>query len=301
MSNIGFIGLGIMGRPMAKNLLKAGHKLIVYDIVPASVDDVASAGAARGQTCSDVAAKSDIVITMLPDGPDVEAAMLGPAGVLEGARQGCTVVDMSSISPTVAQKVGAACAAKGVEFLDAPVSGGEPKAIDGTLAIMAGGEAGVFDRVKPILEKMGSSVLLTGPVGAGNVTKLANQIMVACNIAAMGEALVLATRAGLDPEVVFNAVKGGLAGSTVLNAKAPMVIGRNFKPGFRIRLHQKDLRNALLAAESMRVPLPLTSMVQQMLITLMNEGKGDLDHSAIVNYIEQGAGIDVNKPRTAGA
>jgi 2-hydroxy-3-oxopropionate reductase len=148
---------------------------------------------------------------------------------------------------------------------------------------------------------MGSSVLLTGPVGAGNVTKLANQIMVACNIAAMGEALVLATRAGLDPEVVFNAVKGGLAGSTVLNAKAPMVIGRNFKPGFRIRLHQKDLRNALLAGESMKVPLPLTSMVQQMLITLMNEGKGDLDHSAIVNYIEQGAGIDVKKPRTVSA
>jgi 2-hydroxy-3-oxopropionate reductase len=201
----------------------------------------------------------------------------------------------------VSQKIGAACAAKGVGFLDAPVSGGEPKAIDGTLAIMVGGEAGVFEKVKPILAAMGSSVLLTGPVGAGNVTKLANQIMVACNIAAMGEALVLATRAGLDPEVVFNAVKGGLAGSTVLNAKAPMVIGRNFKPGFRIRLHQKDLRNALLAGESMKVPLPLTSMVQQMLITLMNDGKGDLDHSAIVNYIEQGAGIDVQKLQTVSA
>ena len=301
MSNIGFIGLGIMGRPMAKNLLKAGHKLVVYDIVQSSVDDVASNGGARGESSSDVASKSEIVITMLPDGPDVEAAMFGQGGVLQGARQGCIVVDMSSISPTVAQKVGAACAAKGIGFLDAPVSGGEPKAIDGTLAIMVGGEAGVFEKVKPILEKMGSSVLLTGPVGAGNVTKLANQIMVACNIAAMGEALVLATRAGLDPEVVFNAVKGGLAGSTVLNAKAPMVIGRNFKPGFRIRLHQKDLRNALLAGDSMKVPLPLTSLVQQMLIALMNEGKGDLDHSAIVNYIEQGAGVDVKKPRTVSA
>jgi 2-hydroxy-3-oxopropionate reductase len=166
---------------------------------------------------------------------------------------------------------------------------------------MVGGEAKVFETVKPILEKMGSSVLLTGPVGAGNVTKLANQIMVACNIAAMGEALVLATRAGLDPEVVFNAVKGGLAGSTVLNAKAPMVIGRNFKPGFRIRLHQKDLRNALLAGESMKVQLPLTSLVQQMLITLMNDGKGDLDHSAIVNYIEQGAGVEVKRPQTVSA
>jgi 2-hydroxy-3-oxopropionate reductase len=238
---------------------------------------------------------------MLPDGPDVETAVLGPRGVLEGARKGCIVVDMSSINPQVAQKVGAASAAKGVEFLDAPVSGGEPKAIDGTLAIMVGGDAKVFETVKPVLEKLGSSVLLTGPVGAGNVTKLANQIMVACNIAAMGEALVLATRAGLDPEVVFNAVKGGPAGSTVLNAKAPMVIGRNFKPGFRIKLHQKDLRNALLLGESTKVPLPLTSMVQQMLITLMNEGKGDLDHSAIVNFIEQAAGIDVKKPQTASA
>jgi 2-hydroxy-3-oxopropionate reductase len=301
VSDIGFIGLGIMGRPMAKNLLKAGHKLVVYDVFPNSVDDVAAAGAAKGQSSADVAARSSIVITMLPDGPDVETAVLGPGGVLEGAKKGSIVVDMSSISPMVSQKVGAACAARGIEFLDAPVSGGEPKAIDGTLAIMVGGEAKTFEKVEGILKSMGASVLLTGPVGAGNVTKLANQIMVACNIAAMGEALTLATRAGLDPEVVFNAVKGGLAGSTVLNAKAPMVIGRNFKPGFRIRLHQKDLRNALLAGESMAVPLPLTSMVQQMLITLMNEGKGDLDHSAIVNYIERMAGIEVKKRQTAGA
>jgi len=208
---------------------------------------------------------------------------------------------MSSISPVVAQKVGAACAAKGVAFLDAPVSGGEPKAIEGTLAIMAGGQPEVFERVLPILEKLGSSVTLTGPVGAGNVTKLANQIMVACNIAAMGEALVLATRAGLDPEVVFNAVKGGLAGSTVLNAKAPMVIARNFQPGFRINLHQKDLRNALLAAESMKVSLPITSLVQQMLMALMNEGKGNLDHSAIVTFIEHMASVEVKKAAAAKA
>jgi 2-hydroxy-3-oxopropionate reductase len=215
--------------------------------------------------------------------------------VLEGARPGSIVVDMSSVSPLVAQKVGAACEAKGVDFVDAPVSGGEPKAVDATLAIMAGGKPEVFNRVGPILQKMGSSVTLTGPVGAGNVTKLANQIMVACNIAAMGEALVLATRAGLDPEIVFNAVKGGLAGSTVLNAKAPMVIARNFKPGFRIELHQKDLRNALLAAESMKVSLPLTSFVQQMLMALMNEGKGGLDHSAIVTFVEAMAGVEVKK------
>jgi 2-hydroxy-3-oxopropionate reductase len=281
-----------MGKPMAKNLLKAGHKLVIYR--PA--EEVIAAGATAGSSAADVAARSEIVITMLPDGPDVEKAVLGPAGALEGAKKGTIVVDMSSISPLVSQKVAAACAEKGVDFVDAPVSGGEPKAIDGTLAIMAGGDPAVFEKVQPILASMGSSVTLTGPVGAGNVTKLANQIMVACNIAAMGEALVLATRAGLDPEVVFNAVKGGLAGSTVLNAKAPMVIGRNFKPGFRIKLHQKDLRNALLAAEAMKVPLPLTSIVQQMIMSLMNDGKGDLDHSAIVNFIEAGARTEVKKP-----
>jgi 2-hydroxy-3-oxopropionate reductase len=230
---------------------------------------------------------------MLPDGPEVEQVVLGPSGVLEGVRQGSTVIDMSSVNPLVAQKVGAACAAKGVRFLDAPVSGGEPKAIDGTLAIMVGGDEAVFKEMEPVLQVMGSSVTLTGPVGAGNFTKLANQIIVACNIAAMGEAFVLATRAGLDPNTVFNAIKGGLAGSTVLNAKAPMVISRNFNPGFRIRLHQKDLRNALLAAESMKVGLPLTSAVQQMLMALMNQGKGDLDHSAIVTFIEEMAGVEV--------
>ena len=299
--NIGFIGLGIMGNPMSRNLMKAGHKLVVYDIVPALLDAAVAHGAARGTSSADVASRSEMVITMLPDGPEVQQAMLGPGGVLEGVRGGATVVDMSSISPLVSQKVGAACAAKGVAFLDAPVSGGEPKAIDGTLAIMVGGDKAVFDKALPVLQTMGSSVTLTGPVGAGNVTKLANQIIVACNIAAMGEALVLATRAGLDPEVVFNAIKGGLAGSTVLNAKAPMVISRNFKPGFRIKLHQKDLRNALLAAESMKVGLPLTSLVQQMIMALMNEGKGDLDHSAIVNFIEQMAGIEVKTAAAAKA
>jgi 2-hydroxy-3-oxopropionate reductase len=295
-SKIGFVGLGIMGKPMAKNLLKAGHKVTVYDIVPAAMEDVAAAGAVKGSSPKDVASRTDIIITMVPDGPEVEQAVLGPGGVLEGARRGATVVDMSSISPLVAQKVGAACEAKGIDFLDAPVSGGEPKAIDGTLAIMVGGKKDVFDKMEPILKTMGSTVTLTGKVGAGNVTKLANQIMVACNIAAMSEALVLATKAGLDPEVVFNAVKAGLAGSTVLNVKAPMVYGRNFKPGFRIRLHEKDLRNALMTAESLKVSLPLTSTVQNMLIDLMNNGKGDLDHSAIVQVIEKASAVEVKKP-----
>jgi len=291
---IGFVGLGIMGKPMARNLMKAGHELFVYDIVPDAVAALAAEGAVGCASASEAAGKAEVTITMLPDGPDVDAAVLGTGGVLEGARAGSIIVDMSSISPIVAQKVGAECAARGVEFLDAPVSGGEPKAVDGTLAIMVGGKKEVFDTVVPLLQCMGSSATLTGPVGAGNVTKLANQIMVACNIAAMGEALVLATKAGLNPEVVFQAVKGGLAGSTVLNAKAPMVIGRNFKPGFRIRLHQKDLRNALLAAESLKVSLPFTSMVQQMLIALMNDGKGELDHSAIVQFVEEMAGVEVH-------
>ncbi len=297
MADIGFVGLGIMGKPMSRNLMKAGYSLVVYDLFPGPIAELTGAGAAHATSCAATAAQAEIIITMLPDGPEVETAVLGPGGVLEGARPGSVVVDMSSISPMVSQKVAAACEAKGVEFLDAPVSGGEPKAIDGTLAIMVGGKPEVFARVQPVLQKMGSSVTLTGAVGAGNVTKLANQIMVACNIAAMGEALVLATKAGLDPEVVFNAVKGGLAGSTVLNAKAPMVIGRNFKPGFRINLHEKDLRNALQAAEAMKVSLPFTSLAQQMLIALMNEGKGNLDHSAIVTFIEHMAGIEVKKPQ----
>lgn len=281
---------------MSRNLIQAGHQLVVFDIVAAAVDEIAAAGAAKGQSAADVAARSEVTITMLPDGPEVEAAVTGPNGVLAGAAAGSIVVDMSSISPLAAQRVAAACAAKGVGFLDAPVSGGEPKAIDGTLAIMAGGDREVFDKVLPLFQCMGSSATLTGPVGAGNVTKLANQIIVAVNIAAVAEALALATKAGLDPEVVFNAVKGGLAGSTVLNAKAPMIISRNFKPGFRIRLHQKDLRNALLAAESLKLSLPFTSLAQQALIALMNNGRGDLDHSAIATFIEDMGKVEIKRP-----
>jgi 2-hydroxy-3-oxopropionate reductase len=294
---VGFIGLGIMGKPMAGNLIKAGHEVSVYDLIPELVAEVTASGAVRCDSSRDVASRSDVTITMVPDGPEVEAAILGPGGAVEGAKQGSIIVDMSSINPLVAQRVGEACEARGVDFLDAPVSGGEPKAIDGTLAIMVGGKQEIFDKVLPLFQSMGSSAVLTGPVGAGNVTKLANQIMVAVNIAAMGEALALATKAGLDPEVVFNAVKGGLAGSSVLNAKAPMVISRNFKPGFRIRLHQKDLRNALLAAESMKIPLPFTGLAQQVLMALMNSGRGDLDHSAIATFIEDMAKVEVQKPK----
>lgn len=287
MAKIGFIGLGIMGKHMLRNLRRGGHDLVAYDHHPTNVDAVLDDGVERGNSCVDVASRTNVVITMLPDGPQVEQAILGTDGVLEGAHPGTILIDMSSISPVVSKRIAAACEEKNVHFLDAPVSGGEPKAADATLAIMVGGNRSTFEEVLPMLQLMGSSVTLTGGVGSGNVTKLANQIIVACNIAAMSEAFVLADRCGVDPEVVFNAIKGGLAGSTVLNAKAPMVIARDFKPGFRIRLHQKDLRNALLTAESAKVPMPLTGLVQQMLIALMNRGSGDLDHSAIFTFFDE--------------
>ncbi len=292
---VGFIGLGIMGKPMARNLIRAGHHLTVYDLKPEAIAELVTEGACPGKSAEEVAARSEATITMLPDGPEVESAVLGPRGALEGAKPGTVIVDMSSVNPLVAQKLACACAARGIEFLDAPVSGGEPKAIDGTLAIMVGGKREVFEKVLPLFHAMGSSVVLTGPVGAGNVTKLANQIMVALNIAAMGEALVLATRSGLDPEVVVNAVKEGLAGSAVLNAKAPMLIARNFKPGFRIHLHEKDLRNALMTAQALRVSLPFTSLAHQALMALINNGRGEFDHAAIATFIEDMAQVQVQR------
>jgi 2-hydroxy-3-oxopropionate reductase len=291
---IGFIGLGIMGRPMAKNLINAGYKLVVYDKF-AKFDDLVALGAEGASSNRDAASRSEVVITMLPNSPHVKEAILGPGGVVEGIRAGATVIDMSSIAPAVSQEVGAALKAKGVNFLDAPVSGGEPKAIDGTLAIMAGGDQKAFDSVKPILEKMGSSVVLVGDVGAGNVTKLANQIVVALNIAAVSEAFVLATKAGVKPQAVFDAIKGGLAGSTVMNAKAPMILDGNFKPGFRIELHIKDLQNALDTAHSLGVPLPLTAGVMETLQALKTDGLAANDHSAIVRYYEKLAKTEVRK------
>jgi 2-hydroxy-3-oxopropionate reductase len=296
MATVGFVGLGIMGGPMMRNLLKAGHTVVVYTRSAAKLDAAVAAGAQRAASNADVGARAEIVVTMLPDGPEVEEVVLGAGGILSGAKTGSLIIDMSSISPLVSQKIAAACAQKGVDFVDAPVSGGEPKAVEGTLAIMVGASDAAFQKAEPILKCMGSSVTLTGPVGAGNTTKLANQIMVACNIAAMGEALTLATRCGLNPEVVVNAVKAGLAGSAVLNAKGPMLIARNFKPGFKINLHQKDLRNALETAEANHVCLPLTAQVQQMLSALIADGKGDWDHSAIATFVEAASHVEVKVP-----
>ena len=293
--NIGFIGLGIMGKPMAKNLLKAGHKLVVYDILDAPVKELVAAGATAGTSPKDVASRSELVITMLPNSPHVKAAVLGKDGVIEGAKPGSILVDMSSIAPLASREMAAELAKKGIEMLDAPVSGGEPKAIDGTLAVMAGGKEAVFADVKDVLLKMAASAVLCGDIGAGNVTKLANQIIVALNIAAMSEAFVLATKAGVDPERVFNAVKGGLAGSTVLNAKAPMVLEGNYKPGFRIELHIKDLQNALDTAHETGVPIPLTSQVMEIMQALKVDGKQGEDHSGLIQFFEKLAGVKVRK------
>ncbi len=292
---IGFVGLGIMGKPMARNLMKAGYALTVYDIVGEPVEELATEGAKPVSSAGEVAATTDKIITMLPDSADSERAILGPDGVLEGARPGAIIIDMSSIAPSRSQKIARQCAQKSVEFLDAPVSGGEPGAINATLAIMVGGKQQVFDQCQDLLNTVGGNVVLTGDVGAGNITKLANQIIVAANIEALSEALVLAQKAGVDPERVFNAIRGGLAGSAVMEAKGPMMLDRNFRAGFRIRLHQKDLRNVLQTAQELNVPLPVTALVQQMLGSLVNDGEQDADHSAILHFLEKLSHVEVKR------
>jgi 2-hydroxy-3-oxopropionate reductase len=294
IKNVGFVGLGIMGKPMVKNLLKAGFAVRVRDRSKLPVDELVSDGATAADSARACSEGVDAIVTMLPDSLDSEEVILGDQGVLEGVGRGAVVIDMSSIAPTMSQKIAKACEEKGVDFLDAPVSGGETGAIAGQLAIMVGGKAGVFARADSIFRVVGKSHVLCGGYGAGNTTKLANQIIVAANIEAVGEALVLVRKAGLDPRVVFDAIRGGLAGSNVLNAKAPMMIEGNFAPGFRIRLHQKDLNNALLTGKELGVPLPVTSLVQQMIGALVNNGKGDQDHSGIVNFIEEMAATKIS-------
>jgi 2-hydroxy-3-oxopropionate reductase len=298
MGKIGFIGLGIMGKPMAKNLTKAGYELVVYDVNQGPIDELVATGKAEaGTSGADVASRCELIFTMVPNSPHVKAAILGANGVMEGAKPGTIVADLSSIDPMVSREVGKALAAKGISFLDAPVSGGEPKAIDGTLSFMVGGNQEDFDKIQPVLSCMGASVVRCGDVGAGNVTKLANQIIVAVNIAGMAEALVLATKAGVDPDLVFQAIKGGLAGSTVLNAKAPLALERKFNPGFRINLHIKDLNNALSAGHEVGSPLPLTAQVMEMMQALRVDGMGDLDHGALIRFYEKLAKVEVQKPQ----
>lgn len=292
---IGFIGLGIMGKPMSKNLLKAGYELIVRDFNKEAVAEVVAAGAKEAGSSKEVAAQVDVVITMLPNSPHVKEVVCGANGVLEGAKEGLILVDMSSIAPLASQEIEKACAQKGVKMLDAPVSGGEPKAIDGSLSIMVGGDKAVFDQVYDMLMAMGASAVHCGAIGAGNTTKLANQVIVALNIAAVSEAFMLAVKAGVDPQLVFDAIKGGLAGSTVMNAKAPMMMEGNFKPGFKIDLHIKDLNNALDTGHGVGAPLPMTAMVMEMLQTLRADGCGQDDHSGIAKYYEKIAGTTIKQ------
>lgn len=292
---VGLIGLGIMGKPMAKNILKAGYDLTVFDLNTSNMEEVAAAGAKKAASVQEIGANCDVILTMLPNSPHVKSVMLGEGGVIETIREGCVFIDMSSINPLASKEIAAALAKKGVRMLDAPVSGGEPKAIDGTLSFMVGGDQDLFDEYKPLLSSMGASVVRCGDIGAGNTTKLANQVVVALNIAAVSEAFMLAEKAGVDPHLVFDAIKGGLAGSTVMNAKAPMILEGNFKPGFRIDLHIKDLANALDTGHDVGAPLPLTAAVMEMLQTLRADGCGSDDHSGIAKYYEKLAGTHIGR------
>lgn len=294
---IGFVGLGIMGRPMCKNLLKAGLTVAAYDpFAQEALDDVVACGAIRGTSNADVAAMSDVVITMVPNSPHVREAVFGKGGIAEGAKPGLDIIDMSSIAPLESKAIAEALKERGINMMDAPVSGGEPKAIDGTLSIMCGGPKAMFDKYYDLLMKMGASAVHCGDAnGAGNTVKLANQIIVAVNIAACAEAYSLATMAGVDPQQVFEAIRGGLAGSTVMNAKVPMMMEGNFNPGFKIDLHIKDLNNALDTGHGLGTPMILTSQVQEMLQWLHNNGCGGNDHSAILKYYERITGVEVRK------
>ncbi len=292
---IGFIGLGVMGKPMAKNLVRKGYSLIVFDIKPEPVAELVEMGAKSGCSPADVASKSDIVITMLPNSPHVVSVISGKDGVLEGLAAGKLIIDMSSISPVISRKMAALAAEKGIEFLDAPVSGGEPKAIDGTMSIMVGGKAEVFESVKDILLSMGASAVLIGEIGAGNICKLANQIMVAMHLASVSEAMVFAEKAGVDPEKVYQAIRGGLAGSTVLDAKMDRILDRNFKPGGPIWMHTKDLLNVRDAALEIDAPIPMTTQILEAMKACKCDGKSFDDHCGIIQYWEKLANVTVKR------
>lgn len=292
---IGFIGLGIMGKPMCKNLLKAGHECTIYDIVEEAAREAVGAGAVKCESAAQAASGRKLVITMLPNSPQVKQVVLGENGIADAMDEGCVFVDMSSIAPLASKEIGAALAGRNIEMLDAPVSGGEPKAVDGTLSIMVGGKKEVYDKVKEVLLCMGSSAVYCGELGAGNTTKLANQIVVALNIAACAEAFTLSKKAGVDPELVFDAIRGGLAGSTVMDAKVPMMLDGNDKPGFKIDLHIKDLKNALETGHGVGMGLPLTAQVMEMMQQLAADGFGGKDHSALVKYYEKMTGESIRR------
>jgi len=292
---IGFIGLGIMGKPMSKNLIKAGYQLVVSNHNPAAAAELEKLGAEVVETPREVAALTDVIITMLPNSPQVKEVVLGKNGLKEGAKRGSALIDMSSIAPLASRDIFAELEKIGVDMLDAPVSGGEPKAIDGTISVMVGGKQVIFDKYYDVLKTMAGSVVRTGEIGAGNAAKLANQIIVAVNIAGMSEALVLASKIGVEPELVYQAIRGGLAGSTVLDAKAPLIMDRKFDPGFKIKLHIKDLKNVLETSHEVGVSLPLTASVMEIMQAVRADGLEEGDHSSIVKYYEKLAHVEVKR------
>ena len=284
---IGFVGLGIMGKPMARNLIKAGYPLVVHNRSRGVVEELSKEGAQTATNPQEVAARSEVVITMLPDSPDVELVYAGEQGIFAGAKEGMLLIDMSSISPIVARKVAEQAEKQGCDMLDAPVSGGEAGAIGGALSIMIGGKALAVERAMPIFQVLGKNIVHVGDAGAGQVTKAANQMVVGTTIAIVSEALVLAAKAGVDPAKVRQALLGGFAQSKILEAHGQKMLERNFKPGFRIRLHEKDMKIALGTGAEYGVPLMVTSEVAQMMTAMRSMGNGDLDHSALVTFIEQ--------------
>jgi 2-hydroxy-3-oxopropionate reductase len=287
---IGFIGLGIMGKPMAHNLLKAGFPVIVHNRHQEVTDELVAAGATAGALPRDIAASCDVLITMLPASPQVEEVLVGPGGVIEGAHAGLTVIDMSTISPIVTRTLADRLAAHGIAMLDAPVSGGDKGAIAGTLSIMVGGEEDTFKRCLPIFEALGKTIVHVGGNGAGQVVKACNQIVVALIIEAVSEALVLGSRAGVDPAKILQVLNGGLAANRVIELRGASMLAHDFAPGGRIKTHHKDLGIILELGRMYGVSLPVTALVDQMFASLETRGRGELDHSAILTYIEDLAG-----------
>lgn len=295
MLRIGFIGLGIMGKPMAGHLMKAGDALYVHSRTYASVEALAALGAIPCKNPMEVAERAEIVFLMLPDTPDVERVLFGPDGISKGIKPGSTVVDMSSISPVETRKFAERLRGQGVEMLDAPVSGGQIGAQNATLSIMVGGKPEVFERVKPLFEKMGKSIVHIGGNGDGQVCKVANQIVVALTIEAVGEALLLASKAGADVVKVREALLGGFAQSRILDVHGERMIKRTFQPGFRIRLHQKDLRLALETGKALGVSLPNTATAQELLTAVSASGGAELDHAAMVQALERLADFKIGE------
>ena len=283
---VGFIGLGIMGRPMAKNLMEAGYDLVVYNRSPEKAEELAGEGATAAGSPREVAEACDVVVTMLPDSPQVEEVLAGEGGVFEGVREGALIVDMSTISPVVTEGLATKAKERGASLLDAPVSGGDVGAVEGTLSIMVGGDEGDFERARPLFEVMGKTVTHVGPTGAGQVTKAANQIVVALTIEAVSEALVLGSAGGVAPEKILDVLGGGLAGNKVMEVKREKFLSHTFDPGFRSELHHKDLGIALAAGREYGVALPVTAIVDQMLLTMGRKGWGGEDHSALLKVIE---------------